>query len=195
MPDDNSAIGQNRRFLLTLAGIQAFCGTVFGLDMIYETALETFNSTGISAVEAVHLVAETIAVGLLFFGYWLAHRELNLLRDADAQKAKKLNSLRGHFDDIITAQFLQWNLSPAERDIALLSLRGSRISDIARMRNTSEGTVKAQLSAVYHKSGINTRTELLAFFMDEFLDYSTEDGAKASVAQNAGLPLASAPAR
>ena len=87
---------------------------------------------------------------------------------------------------------------PAERDIALLSLRGSRISDIAKMRNTSEGTVKAQLSAVYHKSGINTRSELLAFFMDEFLDYASVDevsSPKAAIEPNAGrrIPSGSVP--
>jgi DNA-binding CsgD family transcriptional regulator len=60
---------------------------------------------------------------------------------------------------------------------ALLSLRGLKICEIARMRHTAEGTIKAQLSAVYRKSGISSRTELLALFMDEFLEYSTQPSA------------------
>ena len=175
MPRFQSATRQDRNFLAALAGIQVFCGTVFGMDIVYESHLELINNAKISAVETVHLVVEAIAVCLLFFGYRLAYRELKALHNADDEKARLLSCLRGHFDEIINAQFKEWNLSPAERDIALLSLRGSRISDIAKMRSTSEGTVKAQLSAVYHKSGINTRGELLAHFMDEFLDYASAD--------------------
>ncbi|TCO69391.1 hypothetical protein EV655_11520 [Rhodovulum euryhalinum] len=38
------------------------------------------------------------------------------------------------------------------------------------MRGTREGTVKAQMSAILHKSGVKTRAEFLALFMDEFID-------------------------
>ncbi len=198
MPRFNSATRQDRNFLAAIAGIQVFCGTVFGIDIVYESHLEIFNGAKISAVEAFHLIIEALAVCMLFFGYRLAYRELKTLHSADDEKARLLACLRGHFDEIIDAQFKVWNLSPAERDIALLSLRGSRISDIAKMRNTSEGTVKAQLSAVYHKSGINTRSELLAFFMDEFLDYASVDevsSPKAAIEPNAGrrIPSGSVP--
>ena len=195
MPEFNSATRQDRHFLAALAGIQVFCGTVFGIDIVYESHLELFNEAKISAIEAIHLIVETIAVCLLFFGYRLAYRELKLLQSSDAKNARMLKCLRGHFDEIIEAQFFKWNLSSAEKDIALLSLRGSRISDIAKMRHTSEGTVKAQLSAVYHKSSINSRTELLAFFMDEFLDYSSDGETPSPDTLPARLRLDMAPAR
>lgn len=108
------------------------------------------------------------------------------------EKARLLACLRGHFDEIIDERFRAWGLSAAERDIALLSLRGFGIGEIARMRDTRDGTVKAQLSAVYRKSGVAGRPELLALFMDEFLDYGAAEEATAPARDMALRPALAA---
>lgn len=157
-----------------LMAIQFVCIAMFLVDLLYEVHLA--GTGDISILNPVHLVSEGLALILLLAGFALAHILLRHTRATMEDKMRQLGSLRGHFDTIIEERFHAWHLSAAESDIALLSLRGMKICEIARMRHTAEGTIKAQLSAVYRKSGIASRTELLAMFMDEFLEYSTQDG-------------------
>jgi DNA-binding CsgD family transcriptional regulator len=154
-----------------VALIQLVCVLVFGIDIAVELHNDLLDRDGLSAWQIAHLLAETSAVGLLLLGFHLSRRELRSLGRAEAQQRDRLTILRGHFDDILQQRFEAWSLSKAECDIALLSLRGLKISEIAALRGTREGTIKAQLSAIFHKAGIGTRTELLGLFMDEFLDF------------------------
>src|SRR5262245_65624214 len=69
----------------------------------------------------------------------------------------------------IDSQFDRWGLSAAEREVALLQLKGLRHKGIAEIRHTSERTVRQQALAVYRKSGLNWRTDLAAFFLEDLL--------------------------
>jgi DNA-binding CsgD family transcriptional regulator len=69
----------------------------------------------------------------------------------------------------IDRQFERWGLTPAERDVALLQLKGLRHKEIAGLRNTSERTVRQQALVVYRKSGLNGRSDLAAFFLEDLL--------------------------
>jgi DNA-binding CsgD family transcriptional regulator len=69
----------------------------------------------------------------------------------------------------IDRQFDKWGLTPAEREVALLQLKGLRHRAIAALRQTSERTVRQQALAVYRKSGLNGRTDLAAFFLEDLL--------------------------
>ena len=50
----------------------------------------------------------------------------------------------------------------------------TRIAEIAALRETSEGTVKSQNSAIYRKAGVKTRTQLVGALIEELL--ISEDG-------------------
>ena len=69
----------------------------------------------------------------------------------------------------IDRQFDRWELTPAEREVALLQLKGLRHKAIAELRNTSERTVRQQALVVYRKSGLNGRNDLAAFFLEDLL--------------------------
>jgi DNA-binding CsgD family transcriptional regulator len=69
----------------------------------------------------------------------------------------------------IDEQFSAWGLTSAEKEIALLLLKGLSNKEIAEVRQTSEHTVKQQSSAVYRKSALSTRSELSAFFLEDLL--------------------------
>lgn len=74
------------------------------------------------------------------------------------------------FAALLEERFLEWGLTPSERDVAWLTLKGFPIAEIARLRRTSEGTIKAQSNAIYRKSGVSGRTQLLSLFLEDLMD-------------------------
>lgn len=59
-----------------------------------------------------------------------------------------LTAIRGDFDSLLQDRFREWDLNPAETDVALLTIRGIKIVDIARIRHAHDGTVKSQRSTI-----------------------------------------------
>ena len=62
-----------------------------------------------------------------------------------------------------------WSLTTAEREVALLMLKGLRHKDIASLRGTSERTVRQQALTIYKKAHLDGRTDLAAFFLEDLL--------------------------
>lgn len=52
------------------------------------------------------------------------------------------------------------SLSPSEREVAMLTLRGLSNQDIARARGVAVRTVANQLASIFKKLGVGSRTEL-----------------------------------
>lgn len=102
-----------------------------------------------------------------------------LLRAALRQSRRAERALRtaqGAFTEILEERFDEWGLTPAERDVALFSVKGLSIGEIATMRATSDGTVKAQAAAIYRKAGVSGRPQLLSLFIDELMDGGLPSG-------------------
>ena len=76
---------------------------------------------------------------------------------------------QGALAEVISQRFAEWKLSGAETDVAMFSLKGCTIGEIARMRGSAEGTVRAQLSQVYAKAGVTSQPTLVALFIEELL--------------------------
>ncbi len=89
-------------------------------------------------------------------------------RDAQAWQEKAADVIRG-FSQLITRQLAQWHLSEAEKDIAILLLKGLSIKEIALLRGTSANTVRQQAASLYAKAGLASRAELAAFFLEDLL--------------------------
>lgn len=92
----------------------------------------------------------------------------------------------------IDAQLDRWQLTPAEKEVALLLLKGLSSKEIAAVRGVSEPTVRQQARAVYGKAGLGGRSELAAFFLEDLL---LPGGATAAGAGPAGGTRRAAPAR
>ncbi|KAA9008338.1 helix-turn-helix transcriptional regulator [Histidinibacterium aquaticum] len=98
------------------------------------------------------------------------------LRAAFARTAKaetRLRAAQSAFLDVVEEQFDSWGLTPAERDVALFAVKGLSTSEIAELRQTSEGTVKAQSAAIYRKAGVQNRSQLLSLFIDHLMERDT----------------------
>jgi DNA-binding NarL/FixJ family response regulator len=50
--------------------------------------------------------------------------------------------------------------------VALFAIKGLSIAEIARVRHTKEGTIKAQCNAIYVKAGVTGRQQLLSLFIE-----------------------------
>jgi len=99
-------------------------------------------------------------------------RLLNDLARARAEGDRWRATARVHLDGLgraIRNQFDVWRLTEGEADIAVLMLKGLSHKEIARLRATTEATVRQQAASVYRKSGLSSRAELSAFFLEDLL--------------------------
>lgn len=99
----------------------------------------------------------------------LSHRLALSMQEADRWRQEARDLIAG-LGDAIDRQLERWNLSPAEKEVALLLLKGLSHKEIGRMRNVSEATVRQQGRALYQKAGLTGRHDLAAFFLEDLLD-------------------------
>ncbi len=93
-------------------------------------------------------------------------KELNEAMARSTQASKELIDARRIFGEEITKQFSDWALTESEAEVALFSLKGLSAKEIANLRNTSEKTVRNQLTSVYSKSGTTSKLSFVAWFME-----------------------------
>lgn len=74
----------------------------------------------------------------------------------------------------IDSSFADWQLTPAESEVALLLLKGLSHKEVASARDSSERTVRQQARSVYRKAGLGGRACLSAFFLEDLLAPSTD---------------------
>ena len=106
-----------------------------------------------------------LILGSVIGGVYLRN---SLRRTAVAEQ--KLKAASGAFMEVMEERFDAWGLTPAERDVALFAIKGMSIQEIAALRQTSDGTVKAQTNAIYRKAGVSGRPQLLSVFIEDLLD-------------------------
>ncbi len=161
---------KNRNLLVwTTVAIQIFCALLFGAYFILETYLPVGLNVGWQVYELVEIVT---AFGLVLgavMGVILARQLLKRNERVEEQ----LRVVSGEFQKMLEENFDGWGLSPSERDVAYFAIKGMSNNEIAELRGTSEGTVKAQMNAVYKKAAVESRTQLLGYFIEELL---AEDG-------------------
>ena len=127
-------------------------------------------------VDIVPGVLTSVGVVLLFQVSRRQHDEQrNLIRDLELARAQgqrwrsEARTLLNGLGEAIEAQFSRWNLTEAEREVALLLLKGLSLKEIATVRATSERTVRVQARALYGKAGLSGRAALSAFFLEDLL--------------------------
>jgi DNA-binding CsgD family transcriptional regulator len=86
--------------------------------------------------------------------------------ERDAWRARAGQALDG-LGVAVSDQFAAWGLTPAEREVALLLLKGESHKEIAGATGRSERTVRQHAVAAYQKAGLGGRAELAAFFLGD----------------------------
>ena len=117
----------------------------------------------------LHLLAEALAAIGLLVGVSFGALQVRALVDRARQDETAVATAQGAMTDLIRLRFADWNLTPAEADVALFALKGCEIQDIATFRGAAQGTVRAQLTRIYAKSGVRSQAALMALFLEELV--------------------------
>ena len=173
---------RKRLSLYLLFALQLLCALFFLSDIamsvlgIYPVPLSWSTREVLEIIAALGLVLGVIA------GAVALRRSRADLTRAEA----RLKRLSTDFMTVLGDHFDAWGLTPAERDVALFAIKGLSTQDIATLRNTSEGTVKAQTAAIYRKAGVTGRPQLLSLFIEDLMSV---DAAPAVVPATAAEPV------
>ncbi len=167
MPSDHDAMNQPRFLIPLLLTI-----TVIGvIDIVLDRPASLLDA---HVVVDMVLVAVSLATAFyLWFGWRHSERSLEDMRGALSDRAEErdmwqqrtegiLRGLGEAIDEVLT----RWGLTPAERETALLLLKGLSHKRIASMTERSERTVRQHAVSVYRKSELGGRAALSAFFLE-----------------------------
>ena len=181
--DDRELVAQR-----ILAGAFALMALLVALDLLFDvragtTALHvvlegSVIAIGFSAAASLALRVRRLARDARELRVHATHLAASLLasqQEADRWRtdAQRWRTETSHLIDGLSAaidqQFTRWDLSPAEREVALLLLKGLSHREIATVRDVNETTVRQQARGVYKKAGLSGRNDLAAFFLEDLL--------------------------
>lgn len=126
--------------------------------------------------ETTMIAGALVLVTSLWLGWWRSERSAAALRTSlaaqreehDRWQASARSALEG-LGRAIDEQFRRWGLTPAEREVALLVLKGHGHKEIAALTGRSERTVRQHAGVVYEKAGLASRAELAAYFLQDLM--------------------------
>lgn len=136
---------------LVAEGLVVFVGTLGGAALAYR--LRTTVRRARVATETAARLTEELAVSAAA---------------ADHYRREAAELMAG-LAWAIDAQFDRWRLSPAEKEVGLLLLKGLSHREIAAARQVTEATARQQAGAVYRKAGLSGRADLAAFFLEDLM--------------------------
>lgn len=175
---------QERRDLgssVVLAAVFALIAILVGADLVLD--LRSGTTATHASIEGLVVAIGLVAATRFAIRVRMLAREARDLRARAALLDANLAATRAEAErwrrdagDLIAglgaaidAQLERWGLSPAEKEIALLLLKGLSHKEIAGLRGVSETTVRHQARTLYRKAGLTGRHDLAAFFLEDLL--------------------------
>ena len=156
---------KNRLALSVVLVVQVLCAGFFVSQILASVFAIPLPPLSWTFIELIEIGA---AVGLVL-GVVVSVVALRQARRQAAKAEAALKRTQTAFRDVLEELFTEWRLTPAERDIAIFAIKGFSTQEMARLRDVSEGTVKAQTAAIYRKAGVSGRPQFLSLFIDEFV--------------------------
>jgi len=137
----------------------------------------------INSVQSLHLIQEIVLIllSLAMFIYlirditWRSKQASLLVTQLKKSKlhaeqlSQRVIESKKTFFNAINEQFELWQLTPVEKEVALLLVKGLSNAEIAQVRSKSEKTISHQASSVYKKANVQGRHELAALFFEELI--------------------------
>lgn len=144
-----------------LVALQALAATFFIADLAADIIAEGMG---------MHLLIEALAAFALIAAVWLGALQVRGLIASARRDETAIAAAKGALADHVRLRFEEWGLTPAEADVALFAIKGCDIAEIAALRGSAAGTIRAHLARVYAKAGVDTHTGLIAQFLEELID-------------------------
>jgi len=173
--------------LQLVVGITFLAVMVGGMVDLYLDAPDRLLT--LHVVLEVALVMVSLGLGTyLLRGWYVAARSLEDVRAELAERQAERDEWRRRARKLlkglgreIDRQFEEWDLTPSEKEVALLLVKGHSHKKIAAMTDRSERTVRQHASSVYSKAELSGRHQLAAFFLEDLmLPHEAEESAGAS---------------
>jgi DNA-binding CsgD family transcriptional regulator len=157
---------------------------ILGLDVAGD--IHEGSPLGHWMTELVLAVLAIFSAAVVGLRYLQMHSELrntregleSAIQELDRFRAESCKYIRG-LSEVMDEQFERWKLTPAEKEIALLLIKGMSHKEVAEIRNTSERSARQQSLVIYQKSGLSGRAALAAFFLEELLSSPKPTGHQA----------------
>jgi DNA-binding CsgD family transcriptional regulator len=138
---------------------------------------------------SAHVVASAMIAACLAIGTVLTALELRRSLSAAARFDAALAAASGAMTALIRLRCAEWQLTPAEADIALLAIKGLGPDEIARIRGTAQRDIRAHLTRIYAKAGVNSRAGLASLLVEDLLTEPLRAPAARTVAAAHLFPL------
>jgi DNA-binding CsgD family transcriptional regulator len=159
---------------VSLTAALAFLAVVVASAIdLWSDAPETLLSLHVLTEITIISVSMSLAI-YLWIGWRRTDRSLGKANTELTEKGEELDTwrkkARSSLDALsfdIDRQLQSWGLTPTEREVALLLLKGHSLKEIAHGFNRSERTVRQHAGAIYSKSGLSGRAELAGFFLGD----------------------------
>jgi DNA-binding CsgD family transcriptional regulator len=169
MPNRLQLLHRKATAMTIVVALQALAAMMFLADFASDVAEEGWTA---------HLLVEGAAAVALLVAVVVGAMQLRALVEQARQDELAVALSRKAVGDLIQRRFAQWQLTAAEADVALFAVKGCDAAEIAGLRNAAVGTVRAQLTRVYAKAGVNSQSALVALFLDELIDPAAINAAK-----------------
>ncbi|WP_333868784.1 helix-turn-helix transcriptional regulator [Cypionkella sp.] len=156
-------LGRNAGWrLMALIGFQILCTLVLVIDVLHEATRD-----GGRQLFSLAMLPEFLATLGLCLGMVVEGRFVLQMRRKQADMARGLSVAAGAIDSLMRRYFRDWELTPAESDVAAFTIKGFSITEVAQLRGSAEGTVKTHLNAIYRKAGVSGRAQLVSLLVEE----------------------------
>jgi DNA-binding NarL/FixJ family response regulator len=167
--------GSRKNQLLIAAAVGAFA-ILLAQELATSDEPFTLGALVFEALDLALLVGATATTAALLSrvraqeeqGLLLRH-DLEQIRTRSEHWNREMAGRLRELGAAIQDQFRAWGLTPAEQEVGLLLLKGFSHKEIARLRRTSEATIRQQAASLYDKADLAGRAELSAFFLEDLL--------------------------
>jgi DNA-binding CsgD family transcriptional regulator len=175
----------DRRFHFLLALALSSIVVVGGVDIVLDQPTRWLSVHTI--FEVLMIAGALVMATTLWLGWWRAEHASQQLRESLARRTverdmwqRNARQALAGFGQAIDEQFQAWELTPTEREVALLLLKGHSYKAIAKLTGRSAATIRQHAAAVYQKGGLSGRAQLAAHFLDDLVLPSGDRSAPAT---------------
>jgi DNA-binding CsgD family transcriptional regulator len=179
---------RHRQAALAVAAMFAAIAVLAAVDLVTDFG----EGTGAAHVVAEGAVVLTALAGVLVFvrrfaavarregearrqAMALGSRLAAVQLEAERWRTEARDLLQG-LGAAIDRQLVRWGLTAAEKEVALLLLKGLSHKEVADARGVGEATVRQQARGIYRKAGVEGRHDLAAFFLEGLLGPGASEG-------------------